>query len=381
MTALIAIASLSFIGFIYPYVIYPLVLRLFPKIPTLAPSQSASAGAGDIRLSMFFCAYNEEASLPDKIKNIREIKSKFPDVQVFAYSDASSDRTWELLHGASDVITAVEGRERAGKATGMRRIVSMSDCDVCVFTDANVLLDPESINNIRSYFRDPSIGTVAGTLHYISDDETPTTVAGSAYWRLEEHIKHLESLTGSTMGADGSIFSTRKSLYPEVPKNLLDDLIVSITPLFSGHRIISAKDVVAYERLVSSSKEEFKRKRRIACRAFSTHLFIWPSVKKTSAENLFKYISHKYIRWFGAIPLTLLIVSLFGIAVNVVGVLAAFALFSVALAVAAMGYRMKAPIIAPLVEIALSIYATGWGVLEALTGKDYTTWTPAKSRA
>ena len=110
------------------------------------------------------------------------------------------------------------------------------------------------------------------------------------------------------MGADGSLFATRRSLYPVVPAHLIDDMIASISPLFRGSRVVSAPDVHAFETAVINSGEEFRRKRRIACGAFATHRFLWPQLRTMSLMNKFKYFSHKYLRWFSAAFLVLWVV-------------------------------------------------------------------------
>ena len=76
---------------------------------------------------------------------------------------------------------------------------------------------------------------------------SPTAKVGALYWRLEEATKALESRTGSVMGGDGSIFSIRRSLYPDFPDSVLDDLTVSMSPVFAGKRLIRADDVIAFE--------------------------------------------------------------------------------------------------------------------------------------
>ena len=94
-----------------------------------------------------------------------------------------------------------EGFTRTGKVGGMRRLVEATEAEILIFTDANVIVEPASIPRLVAYFTKPDIGTVAGTLHYTNPDDSPSAQTNSAYWRLEETIKRLESETGSTMGA------------------------------------------------------------------------------------------------------------------------------------------------------------------------------------
>jgi cellulose synthase/poly-beta-1,6-N-acetylglucosamine synthase-like glycosyltransferase len=289
------------VAFVYPYVIYPLILKLMPQYSSSQPSQASSAQAPSAALLM--CAYNEEASLPAKIDNLRRMKKEWPELEILAYSDCSSDRTNELLQAASDILTPVIGTERAGKVRGMFHLIGLTEAEVAVFTDANVMVDEGSISNLLNYFRDPEVGAVAATLIYEDKedgDQSATSDVGGAYWKLEEHIKKLESASGSMMGADGAFFARRRAGYPQIPADLVDDMAVSIGVLFDGQRCLSAPDVIGREHSVTHRGEEFRRKRRIACGSYSTYRYLKPSLRALSRLDRFKFFSHKLMRWWGA---------------------------------------------------------------------------------
>lgn len=373
--AFVYLAGASFLVLLYPYVLYPIALRFLSK-RAYVPANGASVP--DARVAMLFCAHNEERSLQAKISNVRAIKAVLPDLDVHVYADGCTDRSVVILEKAKDVLTLHEGHARSGKASGMRILVEATRADVLIFTDANVSVEPDSARRIIAYFRDPQIGTVAGTLHYTNQADSSTAHAGSLYWRLEETIKRLESETGSTMGADGSLFATRKVLYPQIPANLLDDMISSICPLFIGYRVVSAPDVHAYESATVNSADEFRRKRRIACRAYHTHRYLRPQLQKMGFLDRFKYVSHKYIRWFSALFLLLTAIFALGAIAEFGGLLLATAVAATGIGIGWAGHRLKIPVVSNAVEIVLGIVATGLGVLEAIAGRYYQTWVPIR---
>ncbi|BBD99159.1 hypothetical protein SAMIE_1026600 [Sphingobium amiense] len=376
MAAVLLLAACAcLLLFLHPYVTYPLSLRLFARRPVhpdpAAPLPSAT---------LVFSAFNEQASLPAKIANLRAIRAQHPAVEILAYSDCSTDATLPMLLAEADLLRVVPSTERTGKATGMRRMVEEARGEIMIFTDANVLLDPEAIDPLLRYFSDPAVGGVAGALRYINEDAGAVAKVGGLYWRLEEAIKRRESAVGSIMGADGSIFATRRSLYPQVPPHLLDDMTVSMTVTLKGQRLIHATDVVAYEKNTTESRDEFRRKRRIACRAFNTHRYLWPAIRAAYGPgDRYKYISHKLLRWFGLVPL------LSGATLGLAGLLAAgqpllaAAAFGLALIALLLG-RAGFPLLGGLYQILLSVVATLLGVIDGLRGRTYQTWTPAVSR-
>lgn len=377
---LFGIAALFVAAFVYPYLGYPLVLRALPRRPFADAVRDDDAPLPSAALLM--CAYNEEASLPAKIDNLRAMKAEVPELSIFAYSDCSSDATAQLLEGASDILTPVIGTTRAGKVLGMQKLIARTDAEVAVFTDANVMIDPGSLTTMLRYFRDPAVGAVATTLVYEEEDDDGSVTAkvGGAYWRLEEHIKQLESASGSMMGADGAFFARRRAGYPAIPSELVDDMAVSLGVLFDDMRCVSAPDVIGRERSVANRDEEFRRKRRIACGSYSTYRYLKPQMRAMSFLDRFKFFSHKIMRWWGAAYLLIAAVAIVaGLALTDAGAWAIPAL-AVGAAVFVLLGRQNVKGIGALYEILLAVLATGLGVLESFRGKRYQTWEPAKTR-
>lgn len=375
LNLLMLASALLLLMFIHPYVSYPISLLLFRERPIMKGSGPRPRSA-----ALLFAAYNEERSLPAKLANIAEIKARHPDIEVLAYSDMSADRTRDMLEAHCDLLRLIPSSERTGKATGMRLMVASTDAEICIFTDANVILDPASIDRLLDYFTDPTVGGVAGTLRYINDGDSLTAEVSGLYWRLEEWIKRRESRCGSIMGADGSIFATRRSLYPMVPSHLLDDMTVSMSTIFAGYRLIHADDVIAYEKNATAASDEFRRKRRIACRAFNTHRHLWPQIERTfPSADIYKYISHKVLRWLG-LPILILAALCATGALLLAGepawALGLWAMAGTALLLA----RARIRPFSQLAEILWSISAIFVGLTDSWRGQTYQTWAPAKSR-
>ncbi len=67
-------------------------------------------------------------------------------------------------------------------------------------------------------------------------------------------------------------------------------------------RIVRVADAVAYEAAVSRPAEEFRRKVRISCQAFNVNRALWPRLLRLPALDLYKYVSHKLLRWLSIYP-------------------------------------------------------------------------------
>ena len=377
----LTLSMLCGVAFVYPYLIYPMVLRVLPPV---APTKTGDGDCvGTPSVALLLCAYNEEASLPAKIENLRRMKAECPQLQILAYSDCSADATNQLLLDASDILSPIIGQKRAGKVRGMYELVQRTDADILVFTDANVMVDDGSLTRLIQYFSDSAIGAVAATLIYEDNEDfeaSATSDVGGAYWRLEEHIKKLESRSGSMMGADGAFFARRRNGYPKIPADLVDDLAVSIGVVFDDLRCVSAPDVIGREHSVTNRMEEFKRKRRIACGAYSTYRYLRSQLRDMKGIDRFKFFSHKMMRWWGGAFLIAGAASLLlALVLAGYGVIGTFALLGLATALVALGHY-EISVFGALYEVLLAVAATGLGVLESLRGRRYATWEPAKTR-
>jgi len=362
----------------HPFTTYPLSLWVIRRWRRRI-SLSVSANSQDQTFALCFCAYNEEKVIRDKIENCLELRRTIPGLEVFAYVDAATDRTAELLHAHNPDITLRVSSRRCGKTHGMNLLATLTRASILVFTDANVMVDRQALANLRRYFADPTVGCVCGHLTYVNADATATGATGSRYWRLEEWINQLETDTGSAMGADGSLFAIRRALHRPVPDHLIDDMFISLNALCDGFRVVRARDVMASEAAATSSADEFHRKVRIACQAFNVHRLLWPRLRRLDGLTVYKYLSHKFLRWVCAYNFALGLVFL-ELALLVAGlpwVAVAFALLMVG--VLQLGRLRWGKWPSQLWDIVVAFVGSAVGVWYSLRGVTFKVWTPAQS--
>jgi cellulose synthase/poly-beta-1,6-N-acetylglucosamine synthase-like glycosyltransferase len=370
-------AGFGWLG-LHPWTTYPLslwIIRVWHR-RTFSPQRRPESHE---TFALCCCAYNEERVIGDKVANSLALRQTHPELQILFYVDAATDSTAQLLQERHGEIELYVSPQRAGKTHGMNRLVSLSDASILVFTDANVMIDDDALTHLERYFADPEIGCVCGHLRYVNENAGATAALGAFYWRFEEWLKQLETDTGSAMGADGSLFAIRRSLSRSVPENLIDDMFVSLSILCDGYRVVRAPDVVAHELATTAAGEEFRRKVRIACQAFNVNRHLWPRLRRLGWLNIYKYSSHKLLRWLtgGSLALGGVFFELALTASGFPGVALVVLLLIGVLALLGSCRYGKWP--SRFWDVLTGLGGTVLGVWYSLRGAEFRVWAPAQS--
>jgi cellulose synthase/poly-beta-1,6-N-acetylglucosamine synthase-like glycosyltransferase len=378
-TALLIFGCLCLSAAFHPFVTYPWSLLVLQALYPVKRSRSSEVLPAAHSCAICVCAYNEERGIERKVQNLLALRAREPGLEILVYVDGASDGTAHILQEYASQINLHVATERRGKTHGMNLLASKTQASILIFTDANVLMDLNCVGDFLRYFADPEVGCVCGNLVYTNGGESATASSGSAYWRFEEVIKKLEMESGSMIGADGSIFAIRRSLHVAPPDHIIDDMFVSLMILCGGHRVIQASDALAYEESVVSAREEFDRKIRIACQAFNVHRLLWPRLRKLDGITIYKYVSHKLIRWF-----TIYLLAMAVVAFEVALMWGGHPRIAVALVIGGavallLGCVSTLKPFTQITGIVAAFAGTGLGVWRSIRGERYQTWTPAAS--
>ena len=291
-----AIVLYTYIG--YGMLLYVLLTlkRLFCKTDA-EPTLPTDDQLPDVTLMI--CAYNEEDIIREKMENIRQIDYPKEKFCVMWVTDGSSDNSNQLLSEYPEV-TLVYSPERCGKAAAMQHGLRENKAEYVVFTDANTMLNSNSIREIVRQFMKPNVSCVSGEKRVAARVSGQVAAEGEGlYWKYESTLKRWDSEFYSAMGAAGELFAVKMCDYREAPSNaLLDDFMMSMLIVKDGHRIAYTSEAYAMEYGSADMHEESKRKRRIAAGGLQSSWWL------RSLMNPFKYpvvsflfISHRVLRW------------------------------------------------------------------------------------
>jgi cellulose synthase/poly-beta-1,6-N-acetylglucosamine synthase-like glycosyltransferase len=366
----------------YVYIGYPLLLKLahmaFGRVPSHPP-------AAEPPVTLVISAFNEEASIREKLENTLQLDYPADRLQVLVVSDASDDRTDDIVREFADRgVRLLRMAERGGKTVGLNAAIREASGEVVVFSDANAMYRRDALRRLSAPFADRTVGAVVGESTY-HDSETASEASESLYWKYETAIKRLESETGSVVGGDGAIYAIRRGLYVPMRADALSDFVNPLQIVKSGHRCLYEPAAQSVEKAAEGFDREFRRKVRIVNRAWRAMLSM-PELLNPFRHGFFalKLISHKLLRWLAPVFLALLLAANFALlgrgALYAATLAAQLAFYALALTGHLLRHRKHMPrlLSVPYYFTMVNI-ASARGILGAFKGETYTTWTTARA--
>lgn len=298
---------ISALALIHSYIIYPLLLKII-SLNKKNNSIAYSIHDNLPTLSVIIPAYNEEEVIGEKIESIFAGNYPIDKIEVLVGSDASTDKTNEIVKACQHKypnIQLIEFSGRSGKPSIVNHLVGLSKNNILLLTDANIMLGPASIFEMIKHFKNNNIALVDSNMQHKGIKKEGISRQEKTYIEGEVEIKNAEgNIWGSMIGPFGGCYAIRKSYYTKVPENsLVDDFFINMKVLEKGGLAINETNALVYEDVSSVLKEEFKRKIRIATGNFQNLSRFFPLLFKFNAIS-FCFLSHKVLRWLG--PLLIL---------------------------------------------------------------------------
>ena len=289
----------------YAHAGYPLLMALLARIKSRLPQADGSLPPG---ISIVLSVCNAEARIQDRLRNL--LACRWPgELEIIVFCDGCSDATAEKVAAMADPrLRAIPHPRQRGKATALNEAIPLSRFPIVVLCDARQDFHPEALIQLVTPFSDPAIGAVSGLLE-IASSATGSGQGVDLYWKIERKLREWEGLYDSVIGCTGAICAIRRDLFqPLHPATILDDVVVPMRIVVSGHRALYVPAAVAYDPQTLDPVLEKKRKLRTLAGNYQMieHFPSWLLPWKN--RTWWQLISHKYLRL--AVPWLLLTVLL-----------------------------------------------------------------------
>lgn len=310
-SVLFLLFMVSGLGLVHTYLLYPISLYLWSLF---GENTVVSRATSEPSVALIIAAYNEEEIIAKKIENSLQLTYPEDKLNIVVFSDASNDRTDEIVKAyEEDGVTLERIEGRVGKTACQNQVTKMVDEEILVFSDANSMYEPDAITELVSGFN-PGIGCVVGELRYLESSEVE---GESVYWQYESWIKRLESQFYSLVTGNGSIYAVRAESYVPQPADAISDFTEPLSIIRHGERVAYMPGAIAWEETETSSDAELQRRIRIVTRSWCSiarfRNLLYPLQKTKFAYQLW---SHKLLRWLSPVLLISVFVSSVGLSLT-----------------------------------------------------------------
>lgn len=285
---------------IYTFVGYGLVLFMLVKLKSFFIRPFVFTSGSDLPcVSILIAAYNEEELIEQKIENTLALDYPKTKLQIIVVTDGSNDQTAIKVGNYHDVFL-LHSETRAGKMAAIKRAIPFVEGDIILFTDANTFLNRTAVKELVKHYQNEKVGAVAGEKRIHVKQTADASSAGEGfYWKYESLLKKWDYQLYSNVGAAGELFSIRTAQYEPVESDtIIDDHMIAMRIAEKGFIIAYEPEAYAIETASENSKEELKRKVRIAAGGIQSILRLKKAANPFYFPLLtFQYISHRVLRW------------------------------------------------------------------------------------
>src|ERR671923_284987 len=247
------------------------------------------------RVSIVIAAHDEEDVIERRVRNLLELDYPADRLEVVVASDASNDRTDELV----EALAERDGRvrlvrcPRGGKVAAQNRGVRESSGEVIAFSDANASWERDALRTLVQSFADPAVGYVTGRATYEAPDGTNRE---GAYWRFELWVREQESRLGSVTAGNGPIYAVRRADWVDVEPWCGHDLGLPYLMVRRGRRAVYEPAAVSVEKPSRDLEDEYRRKVRMLRGAW-VHVFTGGMLRGVGPLYFAELFSHRLLRY------------------------------------------------------------------------------------
>ncbi len=276
----------------WTHVGYPLAAGALARARTRPVRRDESAAP---TVSVIVAAHNEEAVIEHRLDNLLALDYPSERLEVVVASDASTDRTNELVAGLAAREPRVRLLEcpRGGKVAAQDRAVRETTGAVVAFSDANATWAPDALRRLVGSLADPDVAYVCGQLRLEAADGSNRE---GVYWRYEMWLREQESRLGSITGGNGSIYALKRGDYIEVDPRWGHDLSFPYRMVQHGRRAVYEPSAHAFERPTPTNEAEYRRKVRMFEHCWEITLR-GSMLRRLPVGYLVEVVSHRVLRY------------------------------------------------------------------------------------
>ena len=334
-------------------------------------------------VTVLIAAHNEADGMDNKLRNTLEQDYPADRLNVVVVDDGSTDGTAEHVRALDDTrIRLIELPSQAGKVSALNRGIEACTGEIVLLTDANAIFEPDAIRSLVAPFADPEVGGVCG--NQINRKKSGAMAGGEGlYWEFDKFLKRMESLAGSIVAADGSIYAIRRRFFETIPAGVTDDFFVSTAVIGHGKRLVFEEAAVSIEDPLQNSVDHYHRRVRIVEQSLRS-LMCRRDLLNPVQHGVYAYIlfGHKLLRRLASPAILLLFPTNAVLTSSGWMYILIFVLQNIFYTTAFIGWvrrtRARSKLLSAATYFALGNISTTVGLFRFALGKKRTVWEPIR---
>ncbi len=229
-------------------------------------------------VTLLVCVYNEETVIGKKIDNIAKISYPPDKLKILFVNDNSTDQTRAIiLDNRSKIpfeVEIIDSGFPRGKTNALNYVFSRITTEITIETDADSILEQESIRELVQNFSDKNVGGANGIVKILSPKSSKQTAQHENLYRYFYNLwRSGESVIHSISISNGPIMAFRTSLVQDVRlKSMADDTELLFEIIRKGYRVVYDKAAIAYECTPPKFSERLRQKMRRCKGIFQVYL-------------------------------------------------------------------------------------------------------------
>jgi biofilm PGA synthesis N-glycosyltransferase PgaC len=268
---ILAIFMVIVFGIIGIHLSYPLILKrlsnkgLTNSFINKVSSVDISEVSSDLPfVSVIIPVYNEGKVIERRIHNILDSSYPKEKIEIVVVDSGSKDKTRSIIEEKfSKMVILLREEVRKGKAHAINLAMKICKGEIVIITDAPTLFDKDTITQLVSSLKNPSVGGVSVLYHIPNANENQITASEHAFWSYKDKIRLLESRAYSTSWLSGEACAFKKKIVTRLDDDTLaDDSNVALQIITKGYKVVVNENSYFTEKSPIEVYEYFKIKAR-----------------------------------------------------------------------------------------------------------------------
>jgi poly-beta-1,6 N-acetyl-D-glucosamine synthase len=217
-------------------------------------------------VSIIVPAYNEEVTANKTIESLLNID--YPKFEIIFVNDGSKDKTFEVVnktYGHHPLVQVLD-KPNGGKASALNFGINHAQHDFVVCIDADTQLKNDAVYHLMTYFTDPEIGAVAGTVKVGNANNMMTNFQAIEYITAQNMDRRAFDVINSITVVPGAIGAFRKAAIFNAGgftyDTLAEDCDLTMRILKAGYIVKNCAEALAYTEAPETMKMLLKQRFR-----------------------------------------------------------------------------------------------------------------------